>query len=312
MTELTIGNLLKEKGTDLGLKLLAGKKGLKNLLNIKEINRPGLALGGYFEHFAYERIQIFGKGEMAYIHDLSSKKRKKILEKFFSFSIPCVIVSYNSELPKEVTQIAHNYNLPIIQTPLSTAQLIAEISAYLEEKLSPTTIVHGVLIDVYGLGVLVLGESSIGKSECALELIKRGHILVADDVVKIRQKAGGTLIGAGDELIRHHMELRGLGIIDIRRLFGTGAVLDYSRIELVVRLEMWDSGKVYDRLGIEEKTTTILGVKLPEITLPVRPGRNLAVLIEVAAMNQRLKNHGQHSARELEQRVIQAMREKKT
>ncbi|MFH1258923.1 MAG: HPr(Ser) kinase/phosphatase [Elusimicrobiota bacterium] len=310
MADLNVGILLKEQGADLVLKLIAGKKGLQRVLKMREINRPGLALGGYFEHFAFERIQIFGRGEMAYINDLSPKKREKTLKRFFSFSIPCVIVTYDQQLPKEMIKVAQTTNVPLFQTAFSTAQLIAEISAFLEEKLSPTTSVHGVLVDVHGLGVLILGESAIGKSECALELIKCGHILVADDMVKIRQKAGGMLIGVGDELIRHHMELRGLGIIDIRRLFGTGAVLDYARVELVVNLEMWDSAKAYERLGIEEKSVTILGIKLPALTLPVRPGRNLAVLIEVAAMNQRLKNNGQHPARELEQRLIQAIQGK--
>lgn len=311
MAELTVEKLIKDKGKELRLKLIAGRKGLKRKIVVTEINRPGLTLTGYLKHFRYERVQVLGRGEHAYLTSLPKEKRNEILEKFFSYKSPCIIVTCNVSPVKESVKISEKFAVPLLATPLDTPHLVAELIAYLEDELAPTTSLHGTLVDVYGLGVLILGESAIGKSETALELVKRGHMLVTDDVVQIRQKPGGILIGSGKNIVSQHMEIRGLGIIDIRALFGMGAVFDRTRIELVIRLEEWDEAKEYERLGLEEKYTEILGVKLPELIIPVRPGRNIAVLIEVAAMNQRLKAKGYHSAKELDRKLIEIMRKKK-
>lgn len=308
---LTVEELLKEKEASLHLKLVAGEKGRQRKIAVSEINRPGLTLTGYFEYFRYERIQVIGRGEHSYLNFLSKEKRIEILEKFFSYEIPGVIITYNLLPVPELVNAANKSQIPVLVSSLPTPSLIAELIAYLEEKLAPLTTIHGTLIDVYGLGVLIIGESAIGKSETALELIKRGHMLITDDVVEIRQKPGDILIGSGKEIVSYHMEIRGLGIIDVRTLFGMGAVLERTRIELVVRLEEWDETKEYERLGLEESYTEILGVKLPQLLIPVRPGRNIAILIEVAAMNQRLKNRGYYSARELDRRLIELMKKKK-
>ncbi len=301
-----VADLSEEKQTDLDLALLAGQKGLRRDITVSEINRPGLALSGYVDYFPSERVQIMGLGEHSYLATFSPKDRRKALDKVFTFNdkIPCVVLTRGIKPHKEVIESAEAAGLPLIRSGLTTAHLIGEITVYLEEKLAPTTTVHGVLMNIYGLGVLLAGDSGIGKSECALELIKRGHMLVADDVVEIKQRLGGILWGTGAELIRHHMELRGLGIIDVQKIFGVGTVLDRTRVELVIRLEEWNQNVEYDRVGLSEQVTTILGVRIPEIVMPVRPGRNLAVLVEVAALNQRLKNKGQFIAKEFNQKLL--------
>jgi len=311
MKNLTVDELIKEKSSDLHLELVAGKKGKERKITVSEINRPGLTLTGYFEYFRYERVQVIGRGEHSYLESLPPIRRREILEKFFSYDLPCVVITTGASPVKEFVEVAEKYQIPLFVTNLDTPHFVGELIAYLEEKLAPMTTLHGVLIDVYGLGVLILGESAIGKSECALELIKRGHMLITDDVVEIRQKPGGILMGTGKEMVSHHMEIRGIGIIDVRTLFGMGAILDSTRIELVIRLEEWDETKEYERLGLEQNYTTILDVKVPELSIPVRPGRNIAVLIEVAAMNQRLKNKGYYPARELDQKLIKMMEEKR-
>ncbi|HCJ66886.1 MAG TPA: HPr kinase/phosphorylase [Elusimicrobia bacterium] len=310
MAKFTVEELFRDKGKDLCLKLLAGEKGLNRQITVTEINRPGLTLTGYFKYFRYERIQIIGGGEHSYLQFLTKKKRIEILDKFFSYEPPCAIITRNVQPLRELITIAQRYYVPLFLTSLGTPPFITELIAYLEEKLAPLITMHGTLTNVYGLGVLILGESAIGKSETALELIKRGHMLVTDDVVEIRQKPGGVLIGSGKGIVSHHMEIRGLGIIDVRTLFGMGAILESTRIELVVHLEEWNESKEYERLGLEDNYTEILGVKIPELVIPVRPGRNIAVLIEVAAMNQRLKSKGYYSARELDKYLIKLMQKK--
>ncbi len=305
---LLVEELWKEQATHLRLTLLAGQNGLQRIIRVADINRPGLALAGFFDYFRAERIQVFGLGESAYLATLSSAQRMDVFERIFSSQeMPCVIISHGREPIPEMQEQCDRYNVPLFQSHWETARLIGEMTAYLEERLAPRTSVHGVLVNVYGMGVLILGDSGIGKSECALELLKRGHMLVADDRADIHHKPGGILIGSGNMLVQHHMEVRGLGIIDVWKIFGVGAVLNRSLVELVVYLEMWDEKKEYDRMGLEEQTITLLGVPVPEIRVPVHPGRNLAALIEVAALNQRLRQQGVHSARELNDRLIQKM-----
>lgn len=307
MSELTVGQMIEEKGLDFQFEIIAGEEGKERKIAVPDVDRPGIALAGFFEHFRHERMQVLGMGEHAYIHSLPSERRKEIIDKFFGYQIPCVIITRNLGPIKELVEGAIKHKIPLISTVFETTHFVAEVTNYLEEKLAPVTTIHGVLVGVYGLGVLILGESGIGKSECALELLKRGHLLVADDIIEIRHKPGGILYGSGQEIIRHHMEIRGLGIIDVRSLFGIGSIMDRTRIELVVRLVGPEEFNECDRVGLEERYTTILGTKIPEMVVPVRPGRNLAVIIEVAAMNQRLKNKGYFAARELNRRLIKMM-----
>jgi HPr kinase/phosphorylase len=305
---LTVQNLLKEKSQDLQIEILAGQDGISREIAVTELNRPGLALGGFFENFRWERIQVIGRGEHAYIVQVALKGNQQSLKDFFNFKIPCVILTHNLRPRQELIDLANQFHVPLLLCALDTATLVAEISTYLEEKLSPTITLHSVCVDVYGLGVLISGDSGIGKSECALELIKRGHMLVSDDVVQLQHLPGGILIGRpANEMMKHHMEVRGLGIIDVKQLFGMSAILNSSRIELVIHLEMWDETKEYDRVGLEDHSLEILGIRVPRIIMPVRPGRNLAILIEVSALHQRLKSKGVNSAQEMEKNLIQIL-----
>jgi len=309
MTTLLVADLLGEKEADLQLTLLGGSKGLRREISVSEINRPGLALTGYVDYFPAERVQIMGLGEHTYLSTFTPAKRKEALHKVFSYSkkLPCVVLTRGIKPHREVIEVANALKIPLLRSGLVTAHLIGELTVYMEEKLAPTTTIHGVLMNVYGLGVLLVGDSGIGKSECALELLKRGHMLVADDVVEVKQRLGGVLYGTGAELIRHHMELRGVGIIDVQKIFGVGSVLDRTRIELVIRLEEWKQTVEYDRVGLSDRTTSILGVRVPEIVMPVRPGRNLAVLVEVATLNERLKFRGEFTAKEFNKKLISLM-----
>jgi HPr kinase/phosphorylase len=308
VASLTVADLIQERQKELELAILAGAKGVRRQVTVSEINRPGLALSGYLDYFPSERVQIMGLGEHTYLATMTSAKRMQVLQKAFSHkNLPCVVITRGIKPHPEVLRAAENIKLPVLRSALTTAHLIGELTVYLEEKLAPTTTIHGVLMNVYGLGVLLVGDSGIGKSECALELIKRGHMLVADDVVEVKQRLGGFLFGTGAELIRHHMELRGLGIIDVQKIFGVSSVLDRTRIELVIRLEEWRQTVEYDRVGLTDRTTTILGVRVPEIVMPVRPGRNLAVLVEVATLNQRLKYRGQFTAKDFSKKLIAMM-----
>lgn len=309
MGKISVKELLQRHGEDLQMELLAGGRGLLRKITVTEINRPGLALAGFFDHFRGERVQVFGKGEHSYLETLHPSQRRTIWEKLLWIkTLPCITFTRGLSPPSELKKYCDKKRIPLFKTQLDTARFIGEITVFLEENLAPMTSMHGVLVDVYGLGVLILGDSGIGKSETALELLQRGHMLVADDLIEIQKHAGGILLGRGREIIKHHMEIRGLGILDVRKIFGVSTILDTSRIELVIHLEMWDPNKQYERLGIEEHTTTILGVKVPSITLPVYYGRNLAVLIEAASLNQRLKSKGYHAARELNRRLITIMR----
>lgn len=308
MPGVTVGTFLQEKNEDLKLELLAGVEGLTKQIRVSEVNRTGLVLTGYFEHFPAERVQIVGLAEHTYLNSLPADKQTEILEKILSRpEIPCCILARGLEPLPEMVRLTQKYKLPLLRTTLMTSQLMGELIFYLEDKMAPSTSMHGVLVSVYGLGVLITGNAGIGKSECALELVKRNHMLVADDVVQIFQRSGGLLVGRGEEIIRHHMEVRGLGIIDVRSLFGVGYILDEAKIELVIRLEQWNLNQEYERVGLEEYYTAILDVRVPEVVLPVGPGRNLAVLVEIASLNQRLKNKGHYTAQELNQRLIQMM-----
>lgn len=305
---LTVDEFYQSQKEDLKLTPLAGQAGFDRKVRVADINRPGLTLAGFFDFYRGERVQVFGQGETAFVSTLSSAQRMDVLERLLSSpDLPCLILTHGREPAPEMQEECDRLKVPLFRTEFETARLIGELTAYLEERLAPSQSVHATLLSVYGMGVLIMGSSGIGKSECSLELLKRGHMLVADDRVDVRHKPGAILVGSGNPLVQHHMEVRGLGIIDVWKIFGVGAVLTRSLIELVVHLEMWDSKKDYDRLGMEESRTSLLGVSVPEIRLPVHPGRNLAALIEVAALNQRLRQHGVFSARELNDRLIHRM-----
>ncbi len=273
-----------------------------------DVYRPGIQLTvEYFEYFDHTRIQLFGKGEMTYLGSLSAVKRREVLDLLFSKNLPVVIVARGLEIYPEMLQAAKNYQTPLYRTNTSTSYFMSSLIAWLNVELAPRITRHGVLVEVYGEGVLILGESGVGKSEAAVELLKRGHRLVADDAVEIKRVSAISLIGSAPEIIRHFIEIRGIGIVDVRKIFGMGAVKDSEKIDMIIHLEQWDKDKSYDRLGMEDQTTEILGIQVPSIQVPIRPGRNLAVIVEVAAMNNRQKKMGFNAAEELSDRLTKQM-----
>ena len=273
------------------------------MIELSDINRPGLQLAGYYDYFDHRRIQLLGMNEVHYLTELSEQERDERIEVFFSKKPVAVVIARNLEIASFMKKAAQQYNVPLLRTGEETSAFSAALISYLKVRLAPRITRHGVLVEVYGEGILMLGESGVGKSETAIELIKRGHRLIADDAVEIRRVSSKTLVGAAPENIRHFIELRGIGIINARRIFGIGSVKMTEKIDLVINLEQWNADKVYDRMGIVNETTEILGLSVPSVTIPVKPGRNLAVIIEVAAMNNRQKKMGYNSAQELMNRL---------
>ncbi|MCX8093801.1 MAG: HPr(Ser) kinase/phosphatase [Candidatus Goldbacteria bacterium] len=313
MNYITVKQFYNDNKKKLDLKIITGEEFLsKKKIIIPEINRPGLALAGFFDYFPYERIQIFGKTEFTYLKKIGKEKTQKVLNKLFSYNICCVLISRNLKPPYNFELIAQKNKIPVIMSSIFTTKLISSVMLYLERKLAPKITLHGTFIDVYGIGVLLVGKSGIGKSEITLELIKRGHRLISDDIIEIRKMSDDVLEGRGLNIIQHHMEIRGLGIIDVKNLFGVGAVRESQKVELLIHLEEWEKRKNYERLGMEEQYEEMLGVKVPKIILPVKPGRNLSVIIEVAAMTQRLKSHGYNPAKELNKTILKWMKEDKS
>jgi len=310
---ITVEELIKEKKKDFQFKVLYGSRFLKKKITVSEVNRPGLAVTGFLEKFRYERIQIIGKGEYYYCTSNTYKKIFKNLDNMLSVGdVPCIIITGGLKPNKALLDAVKKNNVPLITTPLESADFIRELTIYLDDKLAPSITVHGVLVNVYGLGVLIQGSPAIGKSECAIELLKRGHILISDDVVEIKKRVGNILVGTSPNITKNFMEVRGIGIIDVEMLFGVGAILPSSVIELVVYLQLaqgLDLTKC-DRTGIIDKKTNILGIEVPLIEIPVTPGRNLAILIEIASLNQRLKNTGYNAAEKLNELVIHEMKRK--
>lgn len=285
------------------LNLICGEEGIGRHILTSDISRPGLEMAGYFTHYPAERVQLLGKTELSFFLMLPKAERIERMQKLCAEDTPAIIISHNMEVPEELRMASEENHVPVLTTNLSTTRFSSKLTTYLESRLAPSTAVHGVLVDIYGIGVLITGNSGVGKSETALELVKKGHRLVADDCVEIYQESENTLIGNAPPLIAHMLEIRGIGIIDIMTMFGASAVRRHKRISLVIDLEVWDSEKTYDRLGIETDTMRILDTDLTKLTIPVRPGRNLSVIIEVAAMNHRLKNLGVNSAEEFIKRL---------
>ncbi|MBQ6170140.1 MAG: HPr(Ser) kinase/phosphatase [Ruminococcus sp.] len=273
------------------------------MIDENDVNRPGLQLMGFYEYFNPERIQIIGKMEFAYLSTIDEKTRRERLQLLFAQRIPALIITRELPYFAEMLELAKEYEVPLLRSKESTSNFIAGLIAYLNLTLAPRITRHGVLIEIYGEGVFITGESGVGKSETAIELVKRGHRLVADDAVEIRKVSNISLVGSSPDNIRHFLELRGIGIINARRLFGIGAVKMTEKLDLVVELEQWNSEKVYDRMGVDTEYVSLLGVKVPSLTIPVKPGRNLAVILEVAAMNNRQKKMGYNAARELLNRL---------
>lgn len=271
------------------------------------VNRPGLQMVGFYDHFERDRIQIIGRVEHLFIAQLPAEERTRRLEDFFRSEPVGVIVTTSIEISTEMVEMAERYKVPLLRTAERTSPFMAALIAFLNVQLGPRLTRHGVLVEVYGEGILLLGESGVGKSETAIELVKRGHRLIADDAVEIKRVSATTLVGRAPDLIRHYVELRGIGIVDVRRLFGMGAVKETEKIDLVINLENWKQGKMYDRLGLESTTEEILGIEVPSIVLPVCPGRNLSVVIEVAAMNNRQKRMGYNTAEEFNKRLMESM-----
>ncbi|MBP3453415.1 MAG: HPr kinase/phosphorylase [Clostridia bacterium] len=275
-----------------------------------DLNRPGVQFCGFYEYFAFERPQVIGKVEMTYLESLEPAVRRERLEKYFSYDLPCVVICRGMTAPPELLEAAQARDIAVYQTSMLTTKFTFNAINYLNRCLAPRVTRHGVLVDVYGVGVLLTGESGVGKSEAALELVKRGHQLVADDVVDICRVSDNRLTGECPEMVRHFMEIRGIGIIDIKAMYGIGAVATSKTIDLVMHMEHWVQGKEYDRLGLSEDTITILGVKVPHQIMPVRPGRNLAIIIEVAARNLSLKRMGYSAAHELDRRLNEMIMKK--
>ncbi|MDE6834380.1 MAG: HPr(Ser) kinase/phosphatase [Ruminococcus sp.] len=269
------------------------------MIDENDVNRPGLQLMGFYEYFNPERIQIIGKMEFAYLSTIDEKTRRERLQLLFAQRIPALIITRELPYFAEMLELAKEYEVPLLRSKESTSNFMSGLIAFLNLNLAPRITRHGVLIEIYGEGVFITGESGVGKSETAIELVKRGHRLVADDAVEIRKVSNISLVGSSPDNIRHFLELRGIGIINARRLFGIGAVKMTEKLDLVVELEQWDSGKMYDRMGVDTEYVSILGVKVPSLTIPVKPGRNLAVILEVAAMNNRQKKMGYNAATEL-------------
>lgn len=285
------------------LELVSGEEGINRPVTTSDISRPGIELAGYFDYFPAERIQLLGKTELSFTEKLNELEREARLERLCSDITPAIIVTRDLEVPLELIEAAEREAVPILRTKQKTTRFSSLLTNFLESKLAPTTALHGVLVDIYGVGVLITGKSGVGKSETALELVKRGHRLVADDCVEIRQEDEDTLVGSSPELIEHLLEIRGLGIINVMTLFGAGAIRRFKKISIVMDLEIWDSKKQYDRLGLDEEKMKIIDTELTKLTIPVRPGRNLAVIIEVAAMNFRLKRMGVNAAEQFTNRL---------
>jgi HPr kinase/phosphorylase len=309
MAKLTIRELIERKGDPLQLEIIAGEDGLDREITVPEVSSPGLVLAGFTQRFAANRLHALGETEIAYLRSLPAAERTNALERFMGYELPCVIVTKGQAIPRELSRLGKERRIPIVRSRLRTAEFYRRITPYLTEVFAPTHQMHASLADVYGVGLLFIGRSGIGKSECVLDLVERGHRLVADDVVHITSRGGGMLMGRANELAHRYMEIRGVGLVDVMSLFGVRAVRQQKRIEVVVELQDWDVAKDVDRTGLDGRTTEILGIELPLVVIPLNPGKNLTVICEVVAMNHLLRYSGVDSARQFNERLIQRMAE---
>jgi len=305
MSKVTIKDILNK----FKLELISGEEGINRPVTTSDISRPGLEMAGFFDYYPEDRLQLLGRTELTFFSMLNEEDRIVRMQRLCTDVTPGIVITRGLEVPEELIEASEQEAVPVMRSQLKTTRLVSQLTNYLEIKLAPTIAIHGGLVDVYGVGVLITGQSGVGKSETALELVKRGHRLVADDCVEIRQEDQESLVGNSPPLIEHLLEIRGLGIIDVMTLFGAGAVRSYKRISLCIHLENWDQNKRYDRLGLDEDKMKIFDVEIPKLTVPVRPGRNLAVIIEVAAMNFRLKRMGVNAAEQFTQKLQETIRE---
>ncbi|HOP06594.1 MAG TPA: HPr(Ser) kinase/phosphatase [candidate division Zixibacteria bacterium] len=313
MPQITVEKLFNSRGQDFELTLLnSGEAGMKKVIRNPEIHRPGLALTGFFERFASERTQILGETELAYLNQLSEERMVEISEELFQYDIPLVIISKGIIPPETFIKVADEHHTGVFSSRLTTADLTSRLSVYLDTLFAPSITIHGTLVDVYGVGLLYTGKSGVGKSEVALDLVERGHRLVADDVCKITRTAPDVIIGTGSELLGHHMEIRGVGIIDIEALFGIRSIRLQKRVEVEVNLTLWEESDDYDRLGVEDRRTTVLGVSIPIVRVPISPGKNITVISEVIAMNHMLKVYGENSAVEFTKKLSEKISRQST
>jgi len=295
-------------GRFLGLKIVAGEKGLDRTINSSDTNRPGLALAGFVELFTVDQVQLLGNTESEYLRSLSQEKRFQALEIIYQFHMPCVIVTGRGLVLSELEELAEKRNIPLLRSEFSTAKFNHLLHFYLDDVFAPQVTQHGTLVDVHGIGLLFTGRSAIGKSEVGLDLVERGHRLVADDSVIITRKVQGILMGGSPEVLQDHMEIRGIGILDVKRMFGIGGTRRQKRVEVVVNLVDWDEEFDYERVGLEDRTRTILGVEIPEVTVPLFPGKNITVIVEAIALNYLLRLDGYHPAREFNRELLRKMR----
>ncbi len=307
---ISIGFLLESNRERLQLKALTGDAGLHKEIADKNVHRPGLALAGYVQLFRYDRVQIFGNTEMRYLEQLTAEQRRKTLETILEFDIPCIVVTSNNPVDEFLLKRSVERHIPVLQTPFETTKFIYFLSDFLDDQFSPQTVMHGSFVDVYGVGLLLTGRSGIGKSEIALDLVERGHRLVADDVVMITRKGEGILMGAGTDLVKHFMEIRGLGLIDVRSMFGIRAIRFQKRVELVIELMEWRPDEEYTRTGLDDEGISILDVRIPKVALPIFPGKNVTVICEVISLNYLLKHYGYDAAKEFTKRLEAVITEK--
>lgn len=309
MAEIKVEALLSDRENRLELELLAGSEGLANPIRATRIQKPGLALAGFTSQVRKHRVQILGATELEYVDTLDEDQRRAAVAGVFDLGVACFVVTKGLEVPAVLRERADATRTPLLRTPLRSSVFIERISRFLEHRLAPSQRLHGVLVDVMEVGILLLGPSGIGKSECAMDLVLKGHRLVADDVVQIRLLQPFYLVGRGEDLIRYHMEIRGVGILNIRDLFGITAIRDEKEVELVIELVAWDEGAAYERLGFDENTYSVLGVEVPYLRIPVGAGRNISSVVEVAARNHQLKRMGHNSAIQFKERLDQALQE---
>jgi HPr kinase/phosphorylase len=307
---IEVGFLFNNSKDMFKLRLLSNGSGFDRKIYEQNLHRPGLALAGFVDLFSYSRVQVIGNTETKYLTQLDSEKRYKTLEKIFGFEIPCIIITDNNEPFPELIELANEKKIPIFGSPFSTTKLIYLVSDFLDDQFAERISIHGSFVDVYGVGLLFVGKSGIGKSEVALDLIERGHRLVADDVIILTKKGEGILLGSGTDIAKHYMEIRGLGIIDVERMFGIRAIRFQKRLEVIVELEVWDDNGDYTRTGLDERTVVISDVEIPYVKLPILPGKNITVISEVISLNYLLKHYGYDSAKSFQQRLLDRLEKK--
>ena len=311
MPEISVGNMTEHYGDFLALDLVAGHGGVGNVLSTSDVHRPGLALAGFLGLFTFDRVQVLGNTEMLYLGSFTPEVRRTRIETIYQFDIPCIVITDDNEVLPMMVELSNARQIPLLKTSYSTTKFAHLFAFHLDDVFSPRTAIHGSLVDVYGIGLLFVGKSGIWKSEIAIDLVERGHRLVADDVVLVSRKVQGFVVGSSGETLRDHIEIRSLGILNVRNMFGVRAVRMQKRVEVVVKLVEWDESAVYDRIGLDEDWVSILDIEIPQVTVPIYPGKNITVIAEAIALNYQLKIQGYDTAQEFNRRLIERMKNKR-